>query len=448
MRSLPRLGVVLVWLVLICVMAPAASAAQEQSIFGTLNGPEGPVQGAEITVMQNGNEIGSATSAADGTWRVPVEEPGTYDVTIDPGSLPNGVVLRTAGEDTLTGVVIQPGENRAVIFALSTPAEQQQPGEETTAPDIEDTEETQLGEAPAGASFATRFLRLTVAGVMYGSIIAITAIGLSLIFGTTRMINFAHGEFVTLGAVIAYFFNAYAGGPGLGLVAAAVVAVLLLGLTGGATEKWLWRPLRKRSVGRIQLFIISIGLSLLIRHLILVFFGSRAKQYNQFTLQESISLGPISATPRDLVILALSLLALVGVGLMLQRTRIGKAMRAVSDNKDLAAASGINVDRVVLVVWALGGALAGLGGVFFGLAEVIQWDMGFRLLLLMFAAVILGGLGTAYGAVVGAFVIGLIAQWSTLWFPVDLQTAWALLVMIVVLIIRPQGIFGRRERIG
>jgi neutral amino acid transport system permease protein len=299
-----------------------------------------------------------------------------------------------------------------------------------------------------GASFGTRFLRLTVAGVLYGSIIAITAIGLSLIFGTTRMINFAHGEFVTLGAVVAFFFNASAGGPGLGLISAAIVAVVLLGLFGGATEAWLWRPLRRRGVARIQLFIISIGLSLLIRHLILVVFGSRPKQYSQYTLQDSISIGPISVTPRDLVILALSLVALIGVGLMLQRTRIGKAMRAVSDNKDLAAASGINVERVVLVVWALGGALAGLGGVFFGLAEVIQWDMGFRLLLLMFAAVILGGLGTAYGAVVGAFVIGLIAQWSTLWFPVDLQTAWALLVMIVVLIIRPQGIFGRRERIG
>src|SRR5690606_31540643 len=139
---------------------------------------------------------------------------------------------------------------------------------------------------------------------------------------------------------------------------------------------------------------------------------------------------------------------MAGVALMLQRTRIGKAMRAVNDNVDLSAASGINVERVILVVWLLGGALAGLGGVLFGVTQAVYPDMGFQLLLLMFAAVILGGLGSAYGAMVGALVIGLVSQLSTLWFPASLQNMWALLVMILVLLFRPQGIFGRRERVG
>jgi neutral amino acid transport system permease protein len=149
-----------------------------------------------------------------------------------------------------------------------------------------------------------------------------------------------------------------------------------------------------------------------------------------------------------LVITLLSLLVLAGVGLLLRRTRAGKAIRAVSDNRDLAESSGINVSRVILNVWLLAGGLAALGGVFFGLAQLVSWDMGFKLLLLMFAAVILGGLGTAYGVIVGSLVVGIVAQVSTIWFPVELQNAWALIVLIVVLLFRPQGIFGQRERVG
>jgi branched-chain amino acid transport system permease protein len=133
---------------------------------------------------------------------------------------------------------------------------------------------------------------------------------------------------------------------------------------------------------------------------------------------------------------------------MLQRTRMGKAIRAVADNRDLAESSGIDVSRVILNVWLLSGALSALGGVLFGLAQFVSWDMGFKLLLLMFAGVILGGLGTAYGVIVGSLVVGIVAQVSTIYFPVELQYAWALIVLIVVLLVRPQGIFGQSERIG
>ena len=127
---------------------------------------------------------------------------------------------------------------------------------------------------------------------------------------------------------------------------------------------------------------------------------------------------------------------------MLQRTRIGKAMRAVADNRDLAASSGINVNRVILVVWVMGGALAALGGVLLGLSDQVQWDMGFRLLLLMFAGVTLGGLGTAYGALVGSLVVGVFVQMSTLVIPNDIKYVGGLLLLIVILVIRPQGILG------
>jgi ABC-type branched-subunit amino acid transport system permease subunit len=118
------------------------------------------------------------------------------------------------------------------------------------------------------------------------------------------------------------------------------------------------------------------------------------------------------------------------------------------DNRDLAESSGIDVDRVTLYVWFLGGGLASLGGVLFGLNQVVDYEMGFRLLLLMFAAVILGGLGTAYGAMVGGIAVGLVAMLSTLWFPTQLMQAWALALMILMLLVRPQGLLGRRERVG
>lgn len=123
-------------------------------------------------------------------------------------------------------------------------------------------------------------------------------------------------------------------------------------------------------------------------------------------------------------------------------------MRAVSDDPDLAESSGINVNRIILITWILAGGLAALGGVFFGLNEAVQWDMGFKLLLLIFAAVVLGGLGTAYGAMVGGFVVGVAVEMSTLVFPNELKAAVALVVLIIMLLIKPQGLLGSKERIG
>lgn len=303
-------------------------------------------------------------------------------------------------------------------------------------------------ETLRGPGFGARALQALIDGIQFGVVIAITAVGLSLIFGTVHLINFAHGELVTIGAVSAYFLNVSASGPGWHLVSAALAAVVFGALLGAAIDRGVWRPLRARGTGLINMFIVTIGLSLLLRHIVLVLYGARPGSYAQYDIQRAIDLGPAGITPRDLTVTLLSVLTLLGVAVLLQRTRTGTAIRAVSDNRDLAEASGIDVQRVVLVVWMLGGALAALGGVFLGLVEVVTWDMGFKLLLLMFAGVILGGLGSAYGAMAGSLVIGVVAQMSTLWFPVDLQYAWALLALIVVLLVRPQGILGRAERVG
>jgi neutral amino acid transport system permease protein len=431
--------VVLLLLVAAALTVPSAGAlAQDgEGVGGTLRGPDGePVAGVMIRVEQDGREIGTAATGPDGSWQVPVPGPGNYDVTLDTATLPPDVALRDAGAATLPEVTVRPGQQRTVLFPIVS-AEDAAPGVLPGPP-----------PAPAGPSTAAVLAQLTIAGIKFGAIIAITAIGLSLIFGTTNLINFAHGEMVTIGAMAAFFLNAATLGPGWDLIPSALIAILIGALVGAALERGLWRPLRIRGTGRIQLFIISIGLSLFLRHILLVIFGSRPRPYADYVIQQAVFIGPIAITPRDLVITVVSLVVLVAVGLMLLRTRIGKAMRAVSDDRELAEASGVNAAQVDLYVWMLGGGLAALGGVLFGLSEIVAWDMGFRLLLLMFAAVILGGLGSAFGAMAGGMLVGLVAQLSTAYFPVELQNAWALGVLILVLLVRPQGIFGRAERVG
>ena len=294
-----------------------------------------------------------------------------------------------------------------------------------------------IGERLAQAAFN---------GVKFGLIIAMCAIGLSLIFGLTGLINFAHGELVTLGAVAAWAFNA--GSPGLPLLAAGAIAILIAGAAGGGVEFGLLRPLRGRRLGQFQFMVVTIGLSLLARHVMLLFFGPDRQRFTDFALQSEWTLGPFAVTPRDLTIMALSAAALAGVALFLQRARAGKAIRAVSDNPALAASSGIDVDRVILLVWMAGAALAAVGGVFFGSVEAIDYLMGWRLLLLMFAAVVLGGLGTAYGAMVGGLLIGVVTEVSTVWASPEIKAVFALGVLVLALLVRPQGLLGQRERVG
>ena len=420
------------------VLAPSALAQDEpdESIRGALRSQGRPVAGVVLIVTDSGgDEIGTDTSDEDGSWEVPVPGPGEYVVTLDPATLPEGVTLADPAAVSRPATV-RANQRRAIIFPLAGGVPGTAPGDSPRprAPDR------------AGPTFLEELAQTSLNGVKFGLIIAMSAIGLSLVFGTTGLINFAHGEIVTAGAVIAWWFNT--SGPTIGLLLAGVVAIVLVGAGGAGFELGVFRPLRRRRLGLFQLLVVTIGLSLLVRHVILLFFGGRNRAFNQYVIQSEWQFGPFAITPRDLLVMVMSVVILVGVATMLQRTRLGKAMRAVSDNVDLAASSGINVSRVVLSVWVMGTALAATGGIFLGAVETVNWLMGFRLLLLMFAAVILGGLGTAYGAMLGALVIGLVTEVSTIWFSPELKVVWALVALIVVLLVRPTGILGIRERIG
>lgn len=415
---------------------PADGGAGEQSIMGLIRDADrAPIEGVTMTVTDNaGAPVGEAETDADGRWEVSVPSAGVYNVEVDEASLPDGVELEDPSRNPQEVRVLS-GQQRAAAFSLT--------GSGGGAPPAGEEGED---ATPAERTFTDKLFRALGNGVKVGLILAMAAVGLSLIFGTTGLINFAHGELVALGAMVAWYFNAR--GPTVHLVWAGLLAVILSALFGGALEKGLFRPLRTRRVGLFQVFVITIGLSLAIRHILLLLFGGSPRPYLDFTGQSALDLGPFSLTPRDLTIMALAAAILIVIAVMLETTRTGKAIRAVRDNPALASASGIDVDRVTLIVWSAGAGLAAIGGIFWGSAFQVDWLMGFRLLLLMFAAVILGGIGTAYGAMVGGLAIGVISEVSTLWSTPELKYMWGLVVLILVLLVRPQGILGRAERIG
>jgi neutral amino acid transport system permease protein len=407
-------------LVTLLVPSTAQAEVEGEGLTGTLStSRSGPLEDVQVTVTDaDGDEVDQVESDENGRWTVDVPEPGQYTVTIDAGDFPDGVELGSGGDSRT--VTVGPNRVQPVNFGLS---------DGTTG----------------GGGGGSRVIQLFIDGIRFGLLIAMAAVGLSLIFGTTGLTNFAHSELVTIGAVVAWYFNVSAGLP---LVWATVLAVIVGAAVGALNDLALWRPLRRRGTGLVAALVVSIGLSLALRYLIQIIFGGRSRAYLGYQNQRAVDYGLFSLTNRALVSIIISVVVLLLVALMLQRTKIGKAMRAVADNRDLAASSGINVDRVILVVWALGGALATLGGVLVGLSDQVQWDMGFRLLLLMFAGVTLGGLGTAYGALVGSLVVGIFVQVSTLVIPSDIKYVGGLLLLIVILVIRPQGILGSRVRIG
>ncbi|MGK2876000.1 MAG: branched-chain amino acid ABC transporter permease [Nocardioides sp.] len=417
--------VVAAWAALVS-MAPAHAADGDQyKIAGNVQVDGKPIEGVSITVDGSG---GPQTVVTDkgGQWTVDVPEGGVeYTVVLDEDTLPEGIALTDPDDDSPETKEVTPTvpfAPKAVNFFIGE-------GERDTT------------------SFVDQFIERLALGINFGLMLALASVGLSLVFGTTGISNFAHGEMVTFGAVIGLWLG---GSAFLGLSPwfALPAAVLLSALLGLTMDAGLWRPLRRRGVGTVQLMIVSIGLSLAMRYVFQYFIGGGTEQLPGAS-PAPINIGPISLTRVDLISMAIAIAIIVGFALWLVYSRLGKATRAISDNPSLASASGIDVDFVVRIVWVLAAALAGLSGVLYAYYRPgVKWDMGSGVLLLMFAAVTLGGLGTAFGALIGSLIIGIVVETSSLWIPADLRFASALVILIVILLVRPQGILGRRERIG
>ncbi len=390
-------------------------------ISGLVELNDKPLSGVELEIKGGGFSV-KVDSGEDGRWAVGVPEKGDYSITLNEDTLPDGIVVIDPEDETPNVRDITVGQSGSAVanFFIGK-------GERVTV------------------SFWQQLLDRVINGLNFGLLLALAAIGLSLIYGTTGLNNFAHAEMVTFGALMAFTFSVQLAFP---LWLAIIIALGLSAVFGFTLDAGLWRPLRRKGVGLIPMMIVSIGLSLALRYTFQLFYGGETKQL-PFAGMADLKLGPISLSPIDLASMAISLVVLAGVAYFLLRTRIGKATRAVSDNPSLASASGIDVDRVIRIVWVVGGALAGLSGVLWAYFRPgVSWDMGFQILLLIFAAVTLGGLGTAFGALVGSVIVGLFVEVSTLWLPSDMKYAGALVILILVLLFRPQGVLGRKERIG
>ena len=279
--------------------------------------------------------------------------------------------------------------------------------------------------------------QLFVNGIAVGSIIALAAVGLTLTYGILRLSNFAHGDFMTLGAYLTLLANSTVGiNIWLSMLLGAIgtVAAMLL------SEKLMWSKMRAVRATSTTSIIISIGLALFIRNGIILIWGGGNRDYN-LPIDSAREILGLKIPQNQLLVMFLAVLTILVLHYLLQNTKIGKAMRAVADNIDLARVSGINVDSVVIWTWVSAGTLTALGGSMYGLITAVRPNMGWFLILPMFASVILGGIGNPYGAIAAALVIGITQEISTPLLGSQYKQGVGLSIMILVLLIRPKGLF-------
>jgi len=278
--------------------------------------------------------------------------------------------------------------------------------------------------------------QLILYGLIYGGIISLGAIGLTLIARILRFSHFAHGDMMALGAYLALLFRVTLGFP---MWASAIIAVVATAVAAVAIDRLFYKPLRR--TGPTILLIASVGVALVLRHLIQFFWGAAPQVYQRGVERPWIIWG-LRIRPVQAWILVLAVLLVVGAWLFLQKTKMGKAMRAMADNMDLAAVSGIDTERMIVWTWVLGAALAAAAGIMLGLDTQLRPAMGWLMLLPLFAAAILGGLGNPYGAIAGGMIIALAQELSTLVFNTAYKPAVSFVLMVVLLLLRPQGLFG------
>ncbi len=405
------------------LLLPGAAAMAEEdpstfaySIAGTLQQDDVPIVGVTVIASKDGEKF-ETQSDEYGEWTIMVPTDGIWKVELDTTTIPEGFNLSSA-EGAVNEADLSQTDFAAVLFKFGS-----------------DVVVTQ--------SFSDQLIVRVFAGLNFGLMLAIAAVGITLIYGTTGLNNFAHGEMVTLGAMMMWLFYSFLQ---FNIFAAGLLAVAAVTAFGWAQDAGLWKPLRKRRLGLNQMMIVSIGFGIVARYVILLFFEGDTKDMSGAA--SVIKLGPIFTSDVTLVSMVISIAALLGVAYFLTRTRLGKATRAVSDNASLSASTGIDVERIIRIVWIVAATLTGLAGVLYGLQFQANWTVGFDILLLLFAAVTLGGLGAPLGAAVGAIIIGLVVEVSTLFMPSELKYVTALLILIVILVVRPQGVLGKKQRIG
>jgi neutral amino acid transport system permease protein len=286
-------------------------------------------------------------------------------------------------------------------------------------------------------------IQTSIDGVIVGNYYALGAVGLTLIFGVLRLVNFAHGEFLTFGAYMLLIGNALR----LPLVVSAICAVAVTALFAVVLELGLWRPVRRKRVGELQLLLVALGLAFVVRYTI-AFVAGYADRRTGANVVAGIQFGGYLVGRTAMIVTLIGIAAILAVAVALRFTSLGRQVRALADNIHLAETTGIDTDRVVVITWAVSGGLAGLAGIVYALPSgIANPNIGFSLILGIFAAVIVGGIGNAYGALAGGVLIGLVQEWSTLVIAPQLKVAVGFGVLVLVLLLRPQGLFARARRL-
>jgi len=436
------------------LIAVSPAHADGDTIRVTVTNEGQPVSGVTVLVSGASGDSSGTTDDA-GRADVAVSGTGSYTITVDEATLPAGVPAPGGPlefDKVSSGssfVALKLGEEATAGSSASTPATA---GSSASSPsptsgDTGTTDTGTSGESTSAdtGSFGHQLATKMVRGTIFGLILALAAIGVSLIYGTTGLNNFAHGELVSFGGFVAYV--AMTSSAGVNGWVAMLLALVIGGGFGWLQNAVIWHPLRRKHVGLIQIMIVSIGLSLLLRYVYAFIFGpNRLVMPQSFDAVASPFGVPVSYWGLWGSVLCLALIA--AVVLILERTRLGKSIRAVADNKLLAATAGIAVERVILVVWVGGAALAAVSGVLVAFYQTLSFQAGAQILLLIFAAVTLGGLGSAYGALVGALILSWFVELSTFVIPTSMKNVAAMLVMIAILLVRPQGILGKAQRVG
>jgi branched-chain amino acid transport system permease protein len=300
-------------------------------------------------------------------------------------------------------------------------------------------------------------VELIIYGIVLGSIISLGAIGLTLVYGIIRFANFAHGDFLTAGAYTALFMVtgvlSWIGIPdttfaslsfGWRMVIAFPFSMAAVGGVAIVFDRVIYRRLRLKGSGPVIFAMSSLGAAFIIRMIVFIIWGADSLFYRPGILRPALEL-PLGVKIRpDQILILLVVLFLVGLlHLFLQRTKMGKAMRATADNMELALISGIDTERIIIWTWGIGGALAAAGGILYGIDVQLHPHMGWNFLIPLFAATILGSIGNMYGALIGGLTIGIAQQVSTAFLLPTYKLAVAFVIMILILLIRPEGILGK-----
>lgn len=294
-------------------------------------------------------------------------------------------------------------------------------------------------------------VQLVIVGIIVGSIIGLGAIGLTLTYGVMKFANFAHGDLMTLGMFLAFFIVADVGleggkiGPlsfGWGMLPAALFAMVGVAAAALLLDRLVFRPLRLRGGGIITMAIASLGIGIGLRAVVQMIWGPSPTRYTSGINKAVTIFGEVKIQPDQFLIVALTLVLAVAVYVLLYRTKLGKAMRATADNPALAEVAGIETESVRRWVWVLGGVLIAVAGIMLALQAQLRFDAGFNLILPLFAATILGGIGNPAGALVGGLIVGVSQEVSTEWIDTGLKPGVPFVILILMLLVRPRGLFG------